>query len=156
MGRDVSTTKMEDTMRATGRTTKWTVLANCTTRVVKWPTKACGLKISSTDQERSTTIILWSCRVPSITQTSTFLRITGSIMKECYRRTPKRGGEGSNYRTDKFLRGIFMRIKYKVLGSFIIQKERPLKGCGVIPSCLRSLVVLDVNMSYCITLLTLL
>lgn len=52
------TTKTEATMKATGRTTKWTVSANYTMKAVKWLTKGCGLRTNSTVSAKSTTIIL--------------------------------------------------------------------------------------------------
>lgn len=41
-------TKMVGITKDSGKTTKWTAMANSTTREVSWPTKANGLKTSST------------------------------------------------------------------------------------------------------------
>lgn len=52
-----SSTRMEGTMRDSGKTTKWTATASSTTREENWHTKDTGSRISSTDRARSTTTI---------------------------------------------------------------------------------------------------
>lgn len=52
------TIKMEDTMKANGKTIRWMVMVNFTMKVANLPTRANGLKINSMALARSTMIIL--------------------------------------------------------------------------------------------------
>ena len=57
MDKENSIIKMEGTMKVTGRTTKWMVMAGCTMKEENWPIKATGLKMNSMELVKFTTTI---------------------------------------------------------------------------------------------------
>jgi hypothetical protein len=76
-------TKMEDTTKASGKIIKWMVGANSITKEENSLTKAIGAKISSTDSEKSTMTTQCFFNAVLISLILTYLKITGSTMKEC-------------------------------------------------------------------------
>ena len=121
---------MEGTTRGTGRITKWMVMGSCTTREGSWPIKATGLRTSLMALAKSTMTILSPLLGHLITPTSTTLRITGSTTRECFRKTARRVGEGSNYQMGRFFREIFIRTRSRGWANFILWRAKLLRVCG--------------------------
>jgi hypothetical protein len=75
------TLKMEDTMKANGKTIKCMVLVSCTMKMVKLLTRDIGKMINSMAKEESTTQSQFPSRDSSTTKTSLSLEIDGFTTK---------------------------------------------------------------------------
>ena len=82
-----STIKMEDIIKDTGKTTKWTAMVNSIMKEENLPTKATGAKISSMASEKSITTTQSPLSDHSTTPTLTTLKTTGNTMKACSPKT---------------------------------------------------------------------
>jgi hypothetical protein len=130
MAEESSTIRMEDTTRAIGETTRWMDSAGSTMKVVSWPTKAIGHRMSSMAKARSTTIILSISRASSTTPTSISSKTTGSTTKACSFMIPSRDAAESNYRTAKCSRETSTTTVSKALVSSILSKARSYRAFG--------------------------
>lgn len=119
-----STIKMAGTTRVSGATTKWTDMANCTTREENWLMKATGRKMSSTDMAKYTTTTLWSSKYPSITQTLTFYKTTGSTTKACSCMTASREEDAYVFLTASILKETSIMIVFKASGSSTLKTDK--------------------------------
>lgn len=102
-----STIKMEATMMGSGKIIRCMGGVNCSMKVENLLMRAIGHMTSFMGSEKCTMITLSLLTVMQalITLTLTFWMTTGSTMKECWRRTPKRDVGGSNFPTGKRLKG---------------------------------------------------
>ena len=82
-----STIKMEDIIKDTGKTTKWTAMVNSIMKEENLPTKATGAKISSMASEKSITTTQSPLSEHLTTPTLTTLKTTGNTMKACSLKT---------------------------------------------------------------------
>ena len=77
--RENSTIKMEDIMKAAGKTTRWMVMANFTMKEENWLMKDNGLKISSMAEEKFITMHLNFYKENSTMKIFRILNSTGNI-----------------------------------------------------------------------------
>ena len=82
MGEANFITKMEDTTKGNGRTTRWMDMGNCTMREVNWPMREAGIRTNLTVKGRSTMIIQFFSLDLLITRISISSKITGNITRE--------------------------------------------------------------------------
>lgn len=131
-GTDVAsfTTKMEGTMRALGRITRWTAMESSTMKVASLLMKVTGYRTNSTVWERSITITQYLWVAVSTIQILSSWKIIGNTMKACLFMIRNKVVARSSFLMMSYSKETSIMIAFKASANSIRKMARQLKGFG--------------------------